>query len=145
MYIICKVVLEASTHIQRTDLSLVFLQGEPGKQGPSGPVGERGAPGPAGPPGLSGAPGEAGREVCSLNLLYAHSKSETWRAHVQHGLTHCKCTLNSHIFINWLLMHSISTDKQFGLPHNGYPLNVIIDHPSCSSTGISRSRWCPWS
>ena len=44
------------------ELSIVLSQGEPGKQGPGGPVGERGSPGPMGPPGLSGAPGEAGRE-----------------------------------------------------------------------------------
>lgn len=55
---------------------LVFPQGEPGKQGSSGPVGERGLPGPAGPPGLSGAPGEAGREVRSLTLTFDIQRAE---------------------------------------------------------------------
>lgn len=43
--------------------SLLFSQGEPGKQGAPGGSGDRGPPGPVGPPGLTGPAGEPGREV----------------------------------------------------------------------------------
>lgn len=103
--------------------SLLFSQGEPGKQGAPGGSGDRGPPGPVGPPGLTGPAGEPGREV------------RIWS-------THCVCVCVCHIASHpWLKRQSVVEEAALNRRYLLIDNSIVFTFALCLQHIINGLCW----